>query len=79
MTPILVIATSLITAIFGPIIVEWIKLKFLHKRQIDVLGESIDNDEKIDRQLEILLDGAECNCPNSLPRVTILEVSNAQQ
>ena len=42
----LTVATALLTAIFGPIIVEWIKVKFITKR-IDIVGESIFIDEKI--------------------------------
>ena len=48
MTPTLVIITAFITAIFGPIVVEWIKLKFFYKKsKVDILGESIDNDENL--------------------------------
>lgn len=62
MTPILVITTAFITAIFGPIIVEWIKLKFFYKKlKVDILGESIIKDEKIDHQLEILLEELKCD------------------
>ena len=52
----LTVLIALITSLISPLIVEWIKLKFIHKKSVDVLGESIDNDEKIDRQLEILLE-----------------------
>ena len=62
MTPTLVIITAFITAIFGPIVVEWIKLKFFYKKsKVDILGESIDNDEKVDHQLEILLKELKCD------------------
>ena len=62
MTPTLVIITAFITAIFGPIVVEWIKLKFFYKKsKVDILGESIDNDEKVDHQLEILLEELKCD------------------
>ena len=62
MTPTLVIITAFITAIFGPIAVEWIKLKFFYKKsKVDILGESINNDEKVDHQLEILLEELKCD------------------
>ena len=57
----LTVLIALITSLISPLIVEWIKLKFIHKKSIDVLGESIDNDEKIDRQLEILLEELKCD------------------
>jgi len=57
----LTVLIALITSLISPLIVEWIKLKFIHKKSVDVLGESIDNDEKIDRQLEILLEELKCD------------------
>ena len=57
----LTILIALITAIIGPLVVEWFKLRFPRKKSVDVLGESIDNDEKIDRQLEILLEELKCD------------------
>jgi hypothetical protein len=62
MTPTLVVLTAFITAIFGPIMVEWAKVKFLSKKStVDVLGESIDTDEKVDKQLEILMEELRCD------------------
>jgi len=58
----LTILIALITAIIGPIIVEWAKTKFFNKKSnTDALGESIDTDEKIDRQLEILMEELKCD------------------
>jgi hypothetical protein len=56
----LTVVTALITAIFGPIIVEWVKSRFF-KPNKDALGESIDTDEKIDHQLEILMNELNCD------------------
>jgi hypothetical protein len=56
----LTVATALLTAIFGPIIVEWIKVKFITKR-IDIVGESIFIDEKINIQLELLMEELDCD------------------
>jgi hypothetical protein len=58
----LTILIALITAIIGPIVVEWAKTKFSNKKpKKDTLGESIDTDEKIDRQLEILMEELNCD------------------
>jgi hypothetical protein len=56
----LTVVTALITAIFGPIVVEWVKSRFF-KPNKDALGESIDTDEKIDHQLEILMNELNCD------------------
>jgi len=57
----LTVATALITAIIGPIFVEWVKNTFFKSKSIDVLGESINTDEKIDKQLEILQEELKCD------------------
>jgi len=56
---ILTIAIALITSVFGPILVEWAKNKFSSNK--DILGESINTDEKIDKQLEILQEELSCD------------------
>jgi len=55
------IITALITSLIGPTILEWIKLKFLNKNNRDILGESIVKDEKIDLQIEQLMEELGCN------------------
>lgn len=67
---IITVCTALITAIIGPIIVEWAKTKFSINKKPDLLGESIYVDEKIDKQLEIIL--TELNCD----RVCIAQFHN---
>ena len=57
----LTILIAFLTAILGPIIVEWIKVKFITKENRDVVGESININEKIDTQLELLLEELECD------------------
>lgn len=57
----LTVVTALITAIIGPIFVEWVKNTFFKSKFIDVLGESINTDEKIDKQLEILQEELKCD------------------
>jgi hypothetical protein len=55
------IITALITSLIGPTILEWIKLKFLQKNNRDVLGESIIKDEKVDLQIEQLMEELGCD------------------
>jgi hypothetical protein len=61
--PIIVaITVALITSIIGPTIFEWIKLKFFRKKSSDdLLGESIIKDEKIDLQIEYLMEELDCD------------------
>jgi len=59
--PSLTIVIALITALVAPIIVEWIKVNFIHKKSKDLLGESIKSDEKIDIQLEIMMEELKCD------------------
>jgi len=55
------VVVALITSLIGPTILEWIKLRFLNRKKIDTLIESIDVDEKIDHQLEILMEELKCD------------------
>ena len=57
----LTIAIALITALVAPVVVEWIKVNFIHKKSKDALGESINSDEKIDIQLEIMMEELKCD------------------
>lgn len=54
------IFVALITALLGPIAVEWAKTKF-SKKSKDILGESISTDEKIDHQLELIMEELSCD------------------
>ena len=59
---IIAIITALITSLIGPTILEWIKMKFLNKKsQGDLLGEAIKTDEKVDLQLEQLMEELGCD------------------
>lgn len=55
------IIAAIITSIIGPTIFEWIKLKLFHKSKKDILGEAIIMDEKIDQQLEVLMEELKCD------------------
>ena len=57
----LTVAIALITALVAPVVVEWIKVNFIHKKSKDALGESINSDEKIDTQLEIMMEELKCD------------------
>lgn len=58
----LTVIIALLTALIAPVLVEWIKVNFIHKKSPkDLLGESIDSDEKIDTQLEIMMEELKCD------------------
>lgn len=57
----LTILTAFLTAVFGPLIVEWVKIKFLTNKKKDVVGESININEKVDTQLELILEELKCD------------------
>ena len=58
----LTVAIALVTALVAPVVVEWIKVNFIYKKSSkDLLGESIDSDEKIDTQLEMIIDELKCD------------------
>ena len=61
-TAVTTIIVALITAILGPVLVEWIKAK-LKKQEIkeSPVKEAIDLNELVDSQLEQLMDEIECD------------------
>ena len=54
------VLVALITALIGPLILEFIKIRFFNKKT-DILGESIISDEKIDMQIESLMETLKCD------------------
>jgi hypothetical protein len=58
--PILTIIIALITALVAPIIVEYVKAKFINKHTCTI-GESIEVDEKINSQLELIMGELKCD------------------
>ena len=54
------IAIALITSVFGPILLEWVKSKS-RKKTTDPLPESIRYNEQIEYQLDIMLDELGCD------------------
>jgi hypothetical protein len=55
------IFTATLTAILGPLLVEWIKQKFILKKQNNLLQKSIHTNEEIDKQLEYILEEIKCD------------------
>jgi hypothetical protein len=61
-TAITTIAVAFITAILGPVIIEWVKSKLAKKQEkVSTVKEAIDLNELVDSQLEQLMDGLECD------------------
>jgi hypothetical protein len=55
------IAVALITAVFGPIIVNWVKLKMEKKDKVTPMREALEASTLVDNQLETILDELECD------------------
>jgi hypothetical protein len=55
------IAVALITAILGPIMVEWVKNKFKPKPTTTPMAEAININTLVDTQLENMMDEIECD------------------
>jgi hypothetical protein len=55
------IAVALITAVFGPIIVNWARLKMEKKAKITPMREALEASTLVDSQLEIILNELECD------------------
>ena len=55
------IVVALITAVFGPVAVEWAKTYFSNKKGINLVSEAIQINALVDEQLEIIQDELECD------------------
>ena len=55
------IIVALITAVFGPVAVEWAKTYFSNKKGINSVSEAIQINALVDEQLEIIQDELECD------------------
>lgn len=55
------IAVALITAVFGPILVSWARLKMEKKDESTPMREALDASTLVDNQLEIILDELKCD------------------
>jgi hypothetical protein len=55
------ILVALITAVLGPTVVEWIKIKFTSKPKKTPIQEAVELNELVDTQLDFIMDGLECD------------------
>jgi hypothetical protein len=55
------IIVALITAVVGPIIVNWVKLKMEKKSQITPMREALEASTLVDNQLDTILNELECD------------------
>jgi GAF domain-containing protein len=55
------IAVALITAVFGPIIVNWARLKMEKKTKVTIMREALEASTLVDTQVEIILEELECD------------------
>jgi hypothetical protein len=55
------IAVALITAVFGPIIVNWARLKMEKKTKVTPMREALEASTLVDHQLEIILNELDCD------------------
>ena len=55
------IAVALITAVFGPIIVNWVKLKMESKNKVTIMREALEASTLVDTQVETILEELECD------------------
>ena len=55
------IAVALITAVFGPILVSWARLKMEKKDKVTPMREALEASTLVDNQLETILDELECD------------------
>ena len=60
-TAITTIIVAFITAVLGPILIEWVRAKLKKEEKISTVKEAIDLNELVDSQLEQLMDGLECD------------------
>ena len=55
------IIVALITAVIGPVVVEWAKAKMAKKPKLSSVKEAIDLNELVDGQLDIMMDELGCD------------------
>ena len=60
-TTLATVLVALITAVLGPIIVAWFKLKMEKKSQNTLMFDALETSTLVDNQLEIVLEELECD------------------
>jgi hypothetical protein len=61
LTTITTILVALITAVLGPIIVNWVKIKMEKKDKVTPMREALDASTLVDNQLENILNELDCD------------------
>ena len=60
-TAITTIIVALITAVLGPVVIEWVKNKLSRQPKVSLVKEAIDLNELVDHQLDIMMDEIGCD------------------
>jgi GAF domain-containing protein len=55
------IIVALITAIFGPLLIEWVKLKISNKSNKSPIQEAVELNELVDEQLDTIIEQIPCD------------------
>jgi hypothetical protein len=55
------IIVALITAVVGPIVVNWVKLKMEKKSQVTPMREALEASTLVDNQLDVILNELDCD------------------
>ena len=61
LTMLTTIIVALITAVIGPVAVEWVKAKMAKKPKVSSVKEAIDLNELVDNQLDAMMDELGCD------------------
>jgi hypothetical protein len=60
-TAITTIIVAFITAVLGPVVMEWVKNKLAKQPKVSSVKEAIDLNELVDGQLDMMMDELECD------------------
>ena len=60
-TAITTIIVAFITAVLGPVVMEWVKSKLAKQPKISSVKEAIDLNELVDSQLDVMMDELGCD------------------
>ena len=60
-TAITTIIVAFITAVLGPVVMEWVKSKLAKQPKISSVKEAIDLNELVDGQLDVMMDELGCD------------------
>jgi hypothetical protein len=57
----LTISVALITAVLGPLAIEWAKIKFFNKPNKSPIQEAVELNELVDEQLDTIIEEVQCD------------------